>query len=77
MELFDFDRHYNRIRLAAMPDEIAEIRGEYDTHFDALPKNEQEIFVLRLREHAREEIIGSRALIEFVKEIMGTKPETV
>ena len=77
MELFGFDRHYNRIRAAATPEEIAEIRGEYDAHFDSLPKSEQEIFVLRLSEHAREEIIRSKALIEFVKEIMGTEQETV
>ena len=77
MELFDFDRHYNRIRLATTPEEIAKIRNEYDTHYDSLPKNEQEIFVLRLREHARDEVIRTRALIEFVKEIMGMEEETV
>jgi hypothetical protein len=76
MELFDFDRHYNRIRLATTPEEIAEIRNEYDTHFESLPKNEQEIFVLRLREHARDEVIRAKALIQFVKEIMGMEQET-
>lgn len=77
MKLFDFDRHYKRIRLATTPEEIAEIRNECDTHYNSLPKQEQEIFVLRLSEHAREEIIRSKALIEFVKEIMGMEQETV
>ena len=77
MELFDFDRHYNRIKLATTPEEIAQIRNEYDLHFNALSKEEQEIFVLRLREHAREEVIRTKALIEFVKDIMSAEHQAV
>ena len=77
MELFDFDRHYKRIKLATTPEEIAQIRNEYDIHFASLPKDEQEIFVLRLSQHAQEEVIRTKALIEFVKEVMDAEHQAV
>ncbi|MVM39037.1 hypothetical protein GO730_18265 [Spirosoma sp. HMF3257] len=77
MELFDFDRHYKRIKLATTPEEIAQIRNEYDIHFESLPKDEQEIFVLRLSQYAHEEVIRSKALIEFVKEVIDAEHQAV
>lgn len=77
MELFDFNRHYDRIRKATTDEEIAAIRQEYDAHYAALSEVDREIVVLRLREHAREEVIRSKALIEFVNEVMSAERESV
>lgn len=76
-ELFDFNRHYVRIRQAATSEETADIRKEYDAHYEALSESEKEIFTLRLREHARQESIRTKALIDFVKEVLGTEQQAV
>lgn len=77
MEAFDLDQHYKRARNAVTEEQMAELRNEFDSYHDSLSESDRKLFVLRLSEHAREEIIRTKALIEFVKEVMGMEQETV
>lgn len=77
MEKFDLDQHYARAREAVTEEKMNELRSEFDSYYAPLSKEEQDIFVLRLREHVREEVIRTKALIEFVKDIMNAEHQAV
>ena len=77
MKAFDLDQHYKRARKAVTEEQLTELRHEFDSYHNSLSESDRELFVLRLSEHAREEVIRTKALIEFVKEIMGMEQETV
>ena len=66
-----------RARNAVTEEQMTELRNEFDSYHNSLSESDRKLFVLQLSESAREEIIRSKALIEFVKEIMGMEQEAV
>ena len=76
MKTFDIDQHYKNIRQATTPEQIAQFRQEFDRYSESLTEEERDVFREQLEENARKEIIRTKAIIEFVKEIMGTEQET-
>lgn len=76
MKTFDLDNHYKQASKATTSEQIAQLRHEFDRYSESLTEEERILFRNQLEESAREEIIRSKALIEFVKEVMGMEQET-
>ncbi len=76
MNYFDLDKHYKLAGEATTPEQIAQLRQEFDQYSESLTEEERVVFRKQLEENAHKEVIRSRAIIDFVNEIMSAKPET-
>lgn len=76
MKTFDLDQHYKKAREATTPEQVALLRKEFNDYSESLTEEERDVFRQQLEENARKEIIRTRAIIDFVNEVMSAKPET-
>ena len=77
MEKFDLDQHYKHAREAVTEGQVTELRNKFDSYYASLSEGEREIFAVRLSQHAREEVIRTKALIGFIKEVLNIEHEAV